>query len=83
MNETLISILSGVITAVPTTVITYMATRKKSKAEASGSELDNVEKALNIYRNMVQDLSAKCRELEAQVERLEKLLEEYKQKIKS
>jgi predicted RNase H-like nuclease (RuvC/YqgF family) len=83
MNEVVNSILTSVVPAIATAIVGYLVARKKYNAEASGSELDNVEKALAIYRSMVQDLSAKKRELEEQVERLEKLIEEYKQKTRN
>lgn len=83
MNEALSSILTTVIPPVIMAAVGYLVARKKNNAETSGSELDNVEKALAIYRSMVQDLSTKVKELEDQVERLEKLIEEYKQKLKN
>lgn len=79
MNDTLSSILTNVVPAIVTAIVGYYAGGRKNKAEAEGSELGNVEKALAIYRSMVKDLSDKVKELEDQVERLEKLLEEYKQ----
>lgn len=79
MNEILSSILSTVVPAVVTAAVGYLVGKRKNNADASRSELDNVEKALIIYRGMIQDLTSKIKELELHVERLEKLVDELKQ----
>lgn len=79
MNETLSTILTTVVPSAITSALGYYYGKRKNNADASSSELDNVEKALAIYRGMVKDLSDKVKELEDQVARLENLITEYKQ----
>lgn len=80
MNESLISILKDIIPPVVTALVAWFLARKKNRAEVSGSELENVEKALSIYRSMVHDLRDKIKELEDYVDELERIIEEYKLK---
>lgn len=79
MNELVSILLSQVLPAVVTAAVTWFFARKKNNAEASGSELENVEKALVIYRGIITDLHDKIKLLEAELDRVQKLLEEAKQ----
>ncbi len=45
--------------------------RRKNRADAQGSELDNVDKAVSIWRNLAQDLEKKIEELEGKIKALE------------
>ena len=67
MIETLLAVLSsnGI-----TAMLTWMVTRKKQKAEAAFSELQNVEKAITIWRELASDLSVKLESLNAKCEEL-------------
>ena len=48
----------------------WFFTRKKSNAEAKGSELENVEQAIKIWRETALELSKRVDELSKEVEEL-------------
>ena len=48
------------LSAVGSSFATWFFTRKKSAAETKGSELENVEKSLKIYREMLGDVKTEC-----------------------
>lgn len=50
----------------------WFFTRKKSNAEAKGSELENVEQAIKIWRETAEKLSKRVDELSAEVDELRK-----------
>lgn len=58
MNETLIAAAVGFVSS----LATWWAARKKNNAEVQASELENVEKSLKFYREIVEDLGSKLRE---------------------
>jgi hypothetical protein len=53
-------------------IIGYFVTRKKTNADAKGSELENVEHAIKIWRETAEKLSARVDELSLKVEELQK-----------
>jgi peptidoglycan hydrolase CwlO-like protein len=60
MLSTIIALLSS---SVITGLLTWMFTRRKVTAEAKGAELDNVEKAVAIWRELATDLNKKLETL--------------------
>lgn len=50
----------------------WFFTRKKSNAEAKGSELENVEHAIKIWRETAEKLSARVDELSLEIDELRK-----------
>ena len=46
----------GTLAALGSSFATWFFTRRKSNADAKGSELENVEKSLKIYREMLTDV---------------------------
>jgi peptidoglycan hydrolase CwlO-like protein len=42
--------------------------RRKNRAEAQHSELDNIDKAISIWRSLAQDLEKKISQLESEIE---------------
>lgn len=58
MNETIIVAVVGLVSS----LATWWAARRKTRAEVQMSELDNVEKSLKYYRDIVDDLGNKLRE---------------------
>lgn len=58
MNETIIVAVVGLFSS----LATWWAARRKTRAEVQMSELDNVEKSLKYYRDIVDDLGNKLRE---------------------
>jgi len=75
------------------TLVGWLFGRRKQQAETQTSELDNVDKAVKIYREMIEDLGTKyanaidelkkanqrIKDLEASVEELLTELKKYKQ----
>ncbi len=50
-----------VIPSAMSSAITWLITRRKNTAEAESSELDNVEKAIKIWRELSTDLETRLR----------------------
>ena len=89
MNEVVITAFVSVVTS----LVTWFAARRKNLADVRNSELDNVDKAVKIYREMIEDLGTKyanaidelkkanqrIKDLEASVEELLTELKKYKQ----
>ena len=51
-------------------IIGYFVTRKKTNADAKGSELENVEHAIKIWRETAEKLSARVDELSREIDDL-------------
>ncbi len=82
-----------IITTFVGALVGWLFGRPKEKAELQTSELDNVDKAVKIYREMIEDLGEKyaqaisdlekankrIKELESSVEELLVELKKYKQ----
>lgn len=66
MNEMIFSAATSAITA----IITWYAARRKNKAETHISELDAVERAVKVWRELGEGLQQKYEELHVEVERL-------------
>jgi len=66
------TILTGVFGAGGGGFFGWFFTRKKSNADAKGSELENVEHAIKIWRETAEKLSARVDELSLKVEELQK-----------
>lgn len=56
--------------------VTWVFTRRKQTAEAEGSELDNVEKAVAIWRQTAEDLHKEINELRQQITDLRRQIDE-------
>ena len=56
-------------------ILGYAFAKRKNTAEAQGSELDNVDKAVTIWRKLAEDLEAK---LKVEIDSLRKENEEMK-----
>ncbi len=69
--DTVLNILAPIATA----VVGWFIGKRKTNAEASQSEIENVEKALGIYRNIIEDLNSKIQALEDRVTTLINRLE--------
>lgn len=76
MNE----ILYTTIPAVVTGIITYIFTRKKQHQETKANELDNVQKALEVYRSIIDDLKNDLEETSKKVESLNTYIDEIRKK---
>jgi peptidoglycan hydrolase CwlO-like protein len=85
MSDKIIYILS----TVGVSFITYLFGARKRSLEYESAKLSNLEKSLEIYQTMINDMSdkiemltMKIEELEATVERLYKENKQLKQKVK-
>lgn len=76
MNE----ILIGTVPAVVTGILTYILSRKKQQQETKTNELDNVQKALEVYRQIIQDLKTDLQETQIKVEELNTYIDEVRKK---
>lgn len=60
------TILASIITA----LITHILTMRKAKADASSTELENVDHVIKIWKTLAEDLTAKVPEWMKQIEEL-------------
>lgn len=75
--EIILSFLSPIALAIGT----WWGSRKKDNAQATQSEMENVEKALGIYRGIISDLSNEIKSLKEQLSKFQDELNEAKQLI--
>jgi predicted RNase H-like nuclease (RuvC/YqgF family) len=64
--ELLINILTF-LAPIVTAIVGWVLGKRKTNAEATTSEMENVEKALKIYREIITDLDEKIKRLEERV----------------
>jgi uncharacterized coiled-coil protein SlyX len=78
MNEILTIIVPSIVTA----VIGYFVGFRKNNIDLCGARLDELEKSLVVYNNIIGDMSQKISDLRLEIKSLEtsveKLLEENK-----
>lgn len=72
-NEVWIAI-SGLVSGISS----YVFGVKRTKKELEGMTLDNVEKSIEIYRVIIDDMKQNIQELLNKVDHLEKMVEELK-----
>jgi predicted nucleic acid-binding Zn-ribbon protein len=72
------TIITGVFGAGGGGFFGWFFTRKKSNAEAKGSEMDNVEHAIKIWRESAQSLQLENEKLSKKVEDLSNAIEEMR-----
>jgi hypothetical protein len=65
------------ITSAASAVLGYLSGRKRYNADVKGVVLENVEKAISIYKDALDDLQAR---FEKRIDDLEKELQDCKQK---
>lgn len=81
INEMILSALTGVTTA----TITWYAARNKNKAETYVSELDAVERAVKVWRELGEEMQLKYESLHDEIELLRvevKVLREENRQLK-
>jgi len=87
MNENMITVLVSALVSVFTGLIGFATGRKKSLAEADSTTIDNVEKALAIYKDIIDDMKARydkeIADLKSKLIDYEKNINQLEQKIKS
>ena len=78
MNEILTVIVPSIVTA----IIGYIVGFRKNNIDLCGARLDELEKSLVVYNNIIGDMSQKITDLRLEIKSLEdsvtKLLEENK-----
>jgi peptidoglycan hydrolase CwlO-like protein len=70
MNDITVAAFSF-LSALLSSATTYIFTRRKNRADAGNRELDNVDKAISIWRALAQDLEKKIEKLEQQMKEME------------
>jgi predicted nucleic acid-binding Zn-ribbon protein len=75
--------LWATLSAAGSSLVTWLFSRKKQEAETKASELDNVEKAVEIWRKMAEDLKAEIRENREENTKLRQQMEQQEVEIKS
>ncbi len=78
MENELLPVLSTVIISFITALITWGFTRKKQEQETISTELDNVEKATQIWRELAQDLKKQIDQLQKEMNELKKEVHTYR-----
>jgi TolA-binding protein len=79
MNETILLFLSNAITA----TASFFVGRKRQQAETDNQVLRNLELAVNLYKNIIDDLKQEIHELNIKIQELEKKVDElHKENIK-
>ncbi len=64
------NIIEGLIGAGGGTIIGFVAGRRKENAEVKGTELDNIEKAVKMWREMAEELKGQVEDLSQKVDTL-------------
>ncbi|CAB4136825.1 hypothetical protein UFOVP1479_2 [uncultured Caudovirales phage] len=70
--------IENIIITIVTTLIGYFIGYKKSKNEIEGGRLENLEKSINIYQVVIDDLGKKVEELTVQITKLETIIDSLK-----
>jgi len=72
MNETILLFISNAITA----TASFFVGRKRQQAETDNQVLRNLELAVNLYKNIIDDLKQEIHELNIKIQDLEKKVDE-------
>lgn len=72
MNDNLILIVSNALTG----IATYFVSKRQKQAELENSVLRNVELAVNIYKNLIDDLKTEIHSLNLKIQDLEKKVDD-------
>jgi peptidoglycan hydrolase CwlO-like protein len=74
----MIEFLIPTISAIISSSLTYFFTRSKQKEETRTNELDNVQKALEVYRSIIGDLENDLKKTKNQIEELNTMINEIR-----
>lgn len=72
MNETILLFLSNGITG----IAAWFVGRKRQQADTDNQVLRNLELAVNLYKNIIDDLKEEIHELNIKIQELEKKVDE-------
>lgn len=78
MNETLILLISNILTGTGA----WFVSRKRQQADTDNQTLKNLELAVNLYKNIIDDLKEEIHELNVKIQDLEKKINELHQENK-
>lgn len=79
----MIEILIPIASAILSSSITFFFTRAKQKEETRTNELDNVQKALEVYRSIIDDLENDLNKTKIQISELNGMINEIRKKCNS
>lgn len=74
--------LWATLSAAGSSLVTWFFSRKKQQAETKASELDNVEKAVEIWRKMAEDLKGEILENKEENHKLREVVEKQQSTLK-
>jgi peptidoglycan hydrolase CwlO-like protein len=74
----MIEFLIPTISAIISSSLTYFFTRSKQKEETRTNELDNVQKALEVYRSIIGDLENDLKKTKNQIQELNTMINEIR-----
>ena len=74
--------IEQIIITIVTTLLGYFVGYKKSKNEIEGGRLENLEKSIQIYQVIIDDLGKKVEELTSHIVRLETTIDSLKKENK-
>lgn len=74
LDENIITVIVSSITG----IVTYFIGNKKAKKELENQSLLNMEKSIEIYNTIIEDLKGQIKELLDKVDELEKKIDELK-----
>jgi hypothetical protein len=78
MSTTIIIALFSLFTALGSSFITFLFTKKKNKAETLSVELDNARKVIEIWRELSEEQSERIKVLEIRIDDLQNDMETIK-----
>ena len=78
MNETLLLFVSNALTG----IAAWFVGKRRQQAETDNQVLRNLELAVNLYKNIIDDLKQEIHELNIKIQELEKKVDELHQENK-
>jgi peptidoglycan hydrolase CwlO-like protein len=78
MNETLLLFVSNALTG----IAAWFVGKKRQQAETDNQVLRNLELAIGLYNNIIEDLKQEIHELNIKIQDLEKKVDELHQENK-
>jgi peptidoglycan hydrolase CwlO-like protein len=72
MNETLLLFLSNALTG----IAAWFVSRKRQQADTDNQVLRNLELAVGLYKNIIDDLKEEIHQLNIKIQELEKKVDE-------
>jgi predicted RNase H-like nuclease (RuvC/YqgF family) len=78
----MIDVLLQIFLAAGTSIIGYILGYRKQNVDLQSSRLENLEKSINVYNVIIDDMAKKIENLTTEVSALEKRIEELMQENK-